>query len=199
MLTVLGIRHGEVHNPTNVIYSGLPGFVLSETGRAQAAAVAEALEGVPIAALHASPLDRAIETATFIAEVTGTEVTPDDRLHEWRHWEQWAGLTWEELATTSKESFDRYVNDPGSVTQGESLAELAGRMEAWLSDVEREHRDGLVIGVSHLEPLRAILLRRLGRPANDLFALDIRQCDVVRLLPDVSAEPVPLAELRAAL
>jgi broad specificity phosphatase PhoE len=199
MLNVLGIRHGEVHNPGNVIYSGLPGFFLSEAGRAQAAAVASALEGIPVVALYASPLDRAIETATFIAEATGAEIVPDVRLHEWRHWEQWAGLTWEELATTSKESFDRYMTDPGSVTSGESLAELADRMDAWLADVEREHGDGLVIGVSHLEPLRAILLRRLGRPASDLFAIDIKQCEVVRLLPGASADPMPLDEIRSLL
>ena len=35
------VRHGEVHNPTGVLYGRLPGFHLSERGRAQAAAVAD--------------------------------------------------------------------------------------------------------------------------------------------------------------
>jgi broad specificity phosphatase PhoE len=199
MPMVLGIRHGEVHNPKEVIYSGLPGYGLSQAGRAQAAAVAEALKGMQVAALYASPLERAIETATFIAEATGAEIVPDVRLHEWRHWAQWAGMTWEELRTKNNEAFDRYINDPGSVTDGESLSELADRVESWLADVERDHPDGLVIGVSHLEPLRAILLRKLGRPANDLFQLEIGLSEVVRLLPEASADPVPLTELGALL
>src|SRR5437016_2187139 len=70
--TVIGIRHGEVHNPEGVIYAGLPGYVLSELGRAQAAATAEALRGLDVAAIYASPLDRAMETATTIAEVAKT-------------------------------------------------------------------------------------------------------------------------------
>ena len=32
------LRHGEVHNPTGVLYGRLPGYHLSERGRAQAQA-----------------------------------------------------------------------------------------------------------------------------------------------------------------
>ena len=31
------VRHGEVHNPDGILYGRLPGFRLSDTGRAQAA------------------------------------------------------------------------------------------------------------------------------------------------------------------
>jgi broad specificity phosphatase PhoE len=196
-LQVIGIRHGEVHNPRNVIYSGLPGYVLSEEGRRQAAAVAKALADVPITALYASPLERAVETASFIADLTGAEIVEDIRLHEWRHWAQWAGMTWEELRTKGREAFDRYTTDPGSVTSGESLSELADRVEEWLADVSRDHADGVVVAVTHLEPLRAILLRRLGRPANDLFQLQISQCEVVKLAPQADATPVALEALPA--
>jgi len=189
-LQVIGIRHGEVHNPKEVIYSGLPGYGLSEKGRGQAAAVAEALRDAPIAALYASPLERAVETASFIAERTGAEIVEDVRLHEWLHWAQWAGMTWDELRTEGREAWDRYTTDPGSVTSGESLDELADRMDDWLGDVVRDHTDGVVVAVTHLEPLRAILLRKLGRPAGHLFQLQISQCEVVRLHPQADATPV---------
>src|SRR5919108_1950077 len=94
---VVGVRHGEVHNPGGVIYAGMAGFGLSDAGRQQARRLGEALRGIPLAALYASPLDRAMETAQFIGEETGTDVVPDERLHEWRHWHQFAGLTWDEL------------------------------------------------------------------------------------------------------
>ena len=49
------VRHGEVYNPSGVLYGRLPGFHLSETGRAQADTVAEAL---PIAARAAAREDK---------------------------------------------------------------------------------------------------------------------------------------------
>src|SRR5262245_48651756 len=96
-LTVIGIRHGEVENPDGVIYAGLPGYGLSERGRSQAVEMAEAIDGANVVAIYASPLDRAMETASYMAKVAGVEIVPDIRLHEWRHWHQWAGMTWEEL------------------------------------------------------------------------------------------------------
>lgn len=194
-LTVIGVRHGEVHNPRNVIYSGLPGYGLSDLGRSQAADVGAALAGTDVAAVYASPLDRAMETASAISSATRARVRPDDRLHEWRHWAQWAGMTWDELRTNGREAWERYLSDPGSVTSGESLAELADRMGSWLEDVRDEHASGIVVGVSHLEPLRAILLRLLGRPANDLFAIDIGLGHAVRLVPEADANPIAPADL----
>lgn len=183
-LRIFGVRHGEVHNPDGVIYAGLPGFGLSELGRSQARMVGEALRGAPLVAIYASPLDRAVETAGIIGEITGIDVVPDGRLHEWRHWHQFAGLTWDELRTKARDAWDAYTSDPGGVTSGESLAELADRAESWLSDAESAHESGIVLGVTHLEPLRALLLRSLGRPPNDLFHLQIGLGEAVRLRPD---------------
>ncbi len=197
--TVIGVRHGEVHNPDGVIYSGLAGFGLSELGRRQARAVGQALDGTTIAGLYASPLDRAMETAGIIAELIGAQVVPDERLSEWRHWEQFAGLTWEELRTKARPAWDAYTSDPGAVTSGESLAELADRVELWLADALRFTEKGLVVAVSHLEPLRAILLRKLDRPAKDLFALHIGLGEAVSLHPDPDAAPLAGDDLRAVV
>jgi broad specificity phosphatase PhoE len=76
------LRHGEVHNPTGVLYGRLPGFRLSETGRDQADVVAKALADADIAAVLASPLQRAQETAAPVATLHGLEVLTDDRLIE---------------------------------------------------------------------------------------------------------------------
>jgi broad specificity phosphatase PhoE len=198
-LHVLGMRHGEVHNPKGVIYAGLDGYRLSETGRAQALAVAEAFRGVRLAGLYASPLDRAVETASYIAEVTGAEIVTDDRLYEWRHWQQWAGMTWDELREKGRGAFEAYMNDPGSVTSGESLDELADRFGSWLGDVRTNHTDGIVLGVTHLEGLRATLLRSLQRPAKELFTIDVALAGVVRLVPDPDPAPITVDRLAGAL
>jgi broad specificity phosphatase PhoE len=203
-LVILGVRHGEVHNPDGVIYAGLDGFGLSDTGRSQAKSVAAALSDLPVAAIYASPLDRAMETAGFVAEATGAEVNPDIRLHEWRHWQQWAGMMWEQLRTEGREAWEAYQRDPGSVTAGESLHELGDRMDSWLADVKDMHDGGepdgpgkVVVGISHLEPLRTAVLRGQGRPPKDLFDVKIGLCEVVRIWPEPDASPMPLESLAA--
>jgi broad specificity phosphatase PhoE len=85
------------------------------------------------------------------------------------------------------------------VTSGESLAQLADRVGSWLSDVAREHSGGLVVGVTHLEPLRAILLRLLDRPLTDLFAVNIGLGHAVRLSPSAGAEALNPQALRGVL
>jgi len=182
-LTVVGVRHGEVHNPDGVIYAGLDGYGLSDLGRTQAAGVAEALDGVGVVALYSSPLDRAVQTAGAVADRLGLPIRTDERLYEWKHWQQWAGMTWDELRTKGRDAWESYQRDPGSVTSGESLSELGDRVESWLADVARDHREGIVVGVTHLEPLRAILLRLLDRPLTDLFAFNIGLGNAVRLAP----------------
>ena len=74
------MRHGEVHNPEGILYGRLPGYQLSERGRAQAQAVADALAGNDIVAVIASPLQRAQETAAPIAGTHGLIIGTDDEL-----------------------------------------------------------------------------------------------------------------------
>jgi probable phosphoglycerate mutase len=188
-----------VHNPDGVIYAGLDGYGLSELGSSQAAAVGEVFRDAGVVALYASPLDRAMQTAGAIADVTGLPIRPDERLYEWKHWQQWAGMTWDELRTKGRDAWEAYQRDPGSVTSGESLAELGDRVESWLGDVRREHADGLVVGVSHLEPLRAILLRLLDRPMTDLFRLNVGLGHAVRLVPEADGTALDPEGLRTIL
>ena len=76
------LRHGEVHNPTGVLYGRLPGFHLSDLGRRQAVTVAEFLRDRDITHVVASPLQRAQETARPIVDSQQLELATDERLIE---------------------------------------------------------------------------------------------------------------------
>lgn len=65
--TVHLVRHGEVHNPGAVLYGRLPGFDLSDRGRAMAQRVGAYLADRPIDVLATSPLERARQTTAPIA------------------------------------------------------------------------------------------------------------------------------------
>src|SRR5207237_1681516 len=60
------LRHADVENPQGVIYGHLPGFFLSQHGRAEATAVGQALRESGIRRIVHSPLDRARETAEIV-------------------------------------------------------------------------------------------------------------------------------------
>ena len=76
------MRHGEVHNPTGVLYGRLPGYGLSELGRLMAERIASHVADRDITVLIASPLQRAQETAAPIAAALGLEILSDHRLIE---------------------------------------------------------------------------------------------------------------------
>jgi len=79
------VRHGLVDNPRGILYGRLPGYHLSELGRAMAERVARHLRdttGERIGYLAASPLERAAETAEPIARELGLPVVTDARLIE---------------------------------------------------------------------------------------------------------------------
>ncbi|QZN85973.1 histidine phosphatase family protein [Cellulomonas sp. C5510] len=86
--TIHLMRHGEVHNPTGVLYGRLPGYHLSERGQQMAERVAAYLAGGlgsprrDVTVLVASPLQRAQETVAPIADALDLPVTTDEGLLE---------------------------------------------------------------------------------------------------------------------
>jgi broad specificity phosphatase PhoE len=76
------LRHGEVDNPTGVLYGRLPGFRLSPLGVEMAQAAADSLRGHDVTHLVSSPLERALQTAEPFAALFGLPVETDERLLE---------------------------------------------------------------------------------------------------------------------
>ena len=80
--TVHVLRHGEVENPEKILYGRQPGWRLSQRGQEMAAAVAEWSKPFSVGAIHASPLQRAHETAQPISQAHGLSITTDENLIE---------------------------------------------------------------------------------------------------------------------
>ena len=79
---VLVIRHGEVENPEKILYGRQPGWRLSQRGEEMAQVVADWSKSIDLGALHASPLQRAQETAAPIARAHSLNITTDEKLIE---------------------------------------------------------------------------------------------------------------------
>ena len=145
------IRHGEVENPDRIRYGQLPGFRLSERGRAQAGAAGRYLRGrpQPIVAIYSSPLERAIETAEIVAgELALREVVPDPELIEAPS--QFDGLP--KTAFLSPRMWGRLTN-PFRPSWGEPFAEVAARMRAAVERLRDAHTGAAIAVVSHQSPI----------------------------------------------
>ena len=77
------VRHGQVQNPDGILYGRLPGYGLSEIGRAMAQRLGEYFADVPLTHLRCSPLQRARETmAPTAAGHTHLDIVTDERVIE---------------------------------------------------------------------------------------------------------------------
>src|SRR5256885_10904215 len=97
MTRILLIRHGSTDLLGRVLYGRMPGVHLNEEGRRQARAVGEALKArYTIDGVVSSPLERALETAQFVADSQNVNVSTDDGLNE-LEFGTWLGKPFTEL------------------------------------------------------------------------------------------------------
>lgn len=132
------IQHGEKRREPDD-----PG--LTRAGRAQAAAVAELLQHARIAAIYASPLRRAHETAQVIATSCGLPVVTESALSERMNWTAASGLTRDEFLSEWGKATANRSYEP---SLGESSHAAAARMLRWLSALPNQDNQ-FVIAVTH--------------------------------------------------
>lgn len=156
-------RHGEVHNPTGVLYGRMPGYSLSDRGRQMAQALADWAAGQGVTALVSSPLQRARETAAPIAERLGLELSIDDRLIE-------AANVFEGLkfgvgdGALRKPSAWRHLWNPFRPSWGEPYTEQVDRMNAAIRAARDKAIGSAAICISHQLPIWILRCAHEGRP-----------------------------------
>ena len=175
--TVWLARHGEVHNPSNVLYGRLPRVRLTHEGQRQAEALADFLRPRPLVAIYSSPMLRARRTATAVlaSHPELERVRIDSDLQEVRT--AWQG---EPVATLEKIDWDFYTH-PRDPQGDESLQAIHDRMLRWLHRVLRRHSGGEVLGVSHGDPILVLVgtLRGLQLDPRRIFPRPYIQPGVV--------------------
>src|SRR6266850_4226595 len=116
------VRHGETAWNAEGRVQGQLDLPLSETGLAQARALAAVLAGESFSAIYSSDLARARQTAQPLAGLLKKEVFLDARLRE-RHYGVFQGMTYAEAGKRFPEGYARFkAKDPGyAFDNGESL------------------------------------------------------------------------------
>lgn len=156
------VRHGEVHNPTGILYGRLPGFHLSATGAAQAAAVADALADRDIVAVIASPLQRAQETAAPIAARHDLAVETDPDLIESANFFEGRRVGPGDGAWRDPRVWWQLRN-PFTPSWGEPYVDIAARMTTAVDKARVRGAGHEVVCVSHQLPVWTLRLYLTGK------------------------------------
>ena len=157
-MTVYLVRHGETEWSKTRKHTGRTDVPLTPRGRIQAGLLVSTLGHLKVDRVLTSPLIRAVDTATLAG--FGDRIETDDRLLEWDYGDA-EGRTTEELRE----------EDPGwsvwthPITGGESLDQVAARVDDLLDEVSDPARTTLLFAHAHV--LRIFGARWCGLPPTD--------------------------------
>lgn len=151
-MKILLVRHGE--SEANVAHrindDPARPVNLTEQGRAQAEAASDALRAMRFTHAYASEFPRALQTAKILLRHHHCPLYSDARLNERR-----SGMD-----GLPVDVFNDLVRpDPLRIKpeHGESFLELMGRLRDFLDEIAVRHPEGVVLAVSHENPILAAL------------------------------------------
>jgi broad specificity phosphatase PhoE len=175
MTNIYLARHGQTAYNLEGRFQGQLPVPLDDTGRAQAAELAERAAagaggetggagGTPFLTLWCSPLLRARETADVVAARIGLEPREDPRLMETDAGD-WTDRSFADVQAQAPDAFAAFVSgEPDfAFPGGESFAQQGVRVAAALTDIEHGPLPALV--VCHGGVIRIALFQRVGRRA----------------------------------
>ena len=166
--TVLLVRHGQTATTGRVLPGRAPGLHLSDDGRRQAEAAAQRIAKLKrVAAVYASPLERARETAMPIARIRSLALRIERGLLE-LDVGSWTGSRLDRLSKRPEWTTVQRYPSGFRFPEGESFVEMQARVTAALARMVEHHPGGVVVAVSHADPIKAALAHALGMHL-DLF------------------------------
>ncbi len=186
MTRILLVRHGQIKANKTGHWHGSTDSKLTWTGKRQARRTGRHLRANHnVAAVYSSPMRRCRETA----EAFGLPVEPvvDDDLREMSIGE-WETMSFRELAREYN-FMRRITEDPGyRAPRGESLGNVANRVEATLNSIDDRHEpDDTVVVVSHGVAMAAALSSILNGTTARWTDYRFRNCSLTELA--LSPEP----------
>jgi alpha-ribazole phosphatase len=190
MITLTLVRHGQTAWNATGRFMGQTDVPLDETGLRQAQAVARRLDNTRPDAIYASDLKRAKQTAeaiqAAIAEAihpaSPPEIIPEPRLRE-LYFGEWQGLVYDQIQTRYPAALAAWEADMLNCAPagGETLIQLAGRVQEAYAEIIAAHPEGTVLLVAHGGALQALLCLALGVPIERYWQLELKNTSICEL------------------
>ena len=175
------VRHGLTPTTGKVLPGRAAGLHLADAGQAQARDAAERIAALSrVDAVYASPLERARETAAPIAKAKGLRVRIDKGLLECDFGE-WTG---EELKKLMKlPEWGTVIRAPSTFRfpGGESFNEMQVRIVSAIDRLRAAHKGGVVVCVSHADPIKAAVAHAMGTHIDLFQRIVISPCSVTAI------------------
>lgn len=159
--TILLARHAESDWNRERRWQGHADRLLTDLGREQAAALVERLAPVALAAVYASDLRRASETARPVAVARGLPLRTRADLRE-VDVGSWSGLTREQVEERYPDGVRRWLEGGKGWDGGESYEQMAARVVRAVREIADAHPGETVLVVSHGGSVRAVHAYALG-------------------------------------
>jgi alpha-ribazole phosphatase len=185
MTELLLVRHGQTDSNLQGRWQGWDGVPLNQQGEWEAALTARRLAQTEeaIAALYASPLRRAWQTAERIGEALNLRPVPHDGLKE-MNFGRISGITLEEFQERYSDLHRRWTDKmdlsfafPG----GEQRAQFFQRVGEAIEGIVERHPDQKVMAVAHGGSLRACLVHYLPDEFSQWWTYELGNCSLTRL------------------
>ena len=176
------IRHGETESARERRFTGARDVPLTPRGLRQCEAVAQALSGVPINAVYASPQARARVSAEAIAAPHKLAVRLEPAFREMTFGE-WEGLTRADLAVRTPDALEAWRATPHLVQPpgGERVGDVAARVTGALRALVQAHEGETVALVTHAMVARLIVLDALGLGPDRLWSVDASPAGITEI------------------
>ncbi|WP_261392854.1 bifunctional RNase H/acid phosphatase [Rhodococcus sp. BP22] len=187
---LLLLRHGQTPLSVERRYSGRGNPVLTELGAQQASAAAGYLaQRDDIAAIVASPLARAQQTAGALAAKMGLRVSTLDELTE-TDFGAWEGLTFKEAGENHPDVHRKWLGDTSVAPPGgESFDVVRARVQSAREKLISAHAGSTVVVVTHVTPIKLLLQLALDVGPSILYRLhlDLASLSIAEFYPDGGA------------
>lgn len=184
MTRIYLVRHADVENPRHILYGHLPGFPLSEHGRAQAAAVGRWLSDRGLKRIVHSPLERAAETARLMCEQLSEPVPliPEPELREAEFSRYLQGVPYWQIPVR-RPLWVVHKARRGLLPGDESIERLGGRVVDVMERVAAQHPGEPAALVSHADPLQAawVLIDRRPQTERELYRKQVGRAGVLEV------------------
>ena len=155
------VRHAVTSHTGKKLSGWMEGISLTEEGKVQAAAAADAMERVPLKAVYSSPLDRTLQTARMIARRHGLGVRISRDIGEVGYG-KWTDRSLKGLVRTKLWTKIQQWPSGARFPDGESLREVQVRALAAIEDIAAEHPNAAVCCVSHGDVIKLVMAHYLG-------------------------------------
>ncbi len=174
MTQLILVRHGESTWNQTGRYQGRIDTELSEQGQKQASLLAERLSSIPLAAIYASPLRRALHTAITVGVAQNMDILVEPDLIEIDHG-AWSGLLKDEVEKRFGPLLQQWLVTPSKVQmpRGESLVDVSERVKAVLSRILAAHPQATVVICSHDAVLKVIIADLIGMHLDRFWSFGI--------------------------